>query len=397
MFKDTRGCVLTTNNHQAYEIFLKGLEKYLSLDETGIPEFEQSILYDNEFSIAYVLLARQYSINGELNLSKKHLNSSKKYMANTSKREKGVINAIELMMNDQEESIIYMLEHLDQYPTDVIVLSQLLGPFGLLAFSNRSDWREENLKLILDLSKHFSSDDWWFETTKAFIYGENNDEKKSRYFGERSWELSANGNSAHTMSHIHYDFGSVKEGRDFIDAWLVSNKSKSRMEHHLRWHDALLALKEGQLNEIKAIYTDFLCEDFKTSPLEYLADNASLLWYCLINKIDIPLSRYSELYEFSKKHYPEFGFKFADMHKLMMASIVDSRNYIEIKNKINNVYSDDDSCKKLFEALVLFKDGEFKESQKILSNVIKNEASFGGSNVQRSILYETLEKSKINQ
>ena len=50
MFKDTRGCVLTTNNHQAYEIFLKGLEKYLSLDETGIPEFEQSILYDNEFS-----------------------------------------------------------------------------------------------------------------------------------------------------------------------------------------------------------------------------------------------------------------------------------------------------------------------------------------------------------
>ena len=149
--------------------------------------------------------------------------------------------------------------------------------------------------------------------------------------------------------------------------------------------------------KIKAIYSDFLYEDFKTSPLEYLADNASLLWYCLINKIDIPLSRYSELYEFSKKYYPEFGFKFADMHKLMMASIVDGRNYIEIKNKINNVYSDDDSCKKLFEALILFKDGEFKESQKILSNVIKNEASFGGSNVQRSILYETLEKSKINQ
>ena len=54
-------------------------------------------------------------------------------------------------------------------------------------------------------------------------------------------------------------------------------------------------------------------------------------------------------------------------------------------------------CKELFEALVLFKDGEFKKSQKILSSIIKNEASFGGSNVQRSILYETLDKSKINQ
>jgi hypothetical protein len=199
------------------------------------------------------------------------------------------------------------------------------------------------------------------------------------------------------MSHIHYDFGSVEEGRDFIDAWLVSNKSKSRMEHHLRWHDALLAIKEGQLNEIKDIYSDFLREDLKTSPLEYFADNASLLWYCLINKIDIPASWYSELYEFSKKHYPEFGFKFADMHKLMMASIVDDGNYIEIRNEINNVYPDDDTCKKLLEALIFFKDGEFKKSQKILSNVIKNEASFGGSNVQRSILYETLEKSKINQ
>ena len=397
MFKDTRGCVLTTNNHQAYEIFLKGLEKYLSLDETGIPELEKSILYDNEFSIAYALLARQYSVNGELNLSKKHLNSSKKYMTKTSKREKGVINAIELMLNDQKETIIYMLEHVDQYPTDVIVLSQLLGPFGLLAFSNRRDWREENLKLILDLSRHFSSDDWWFETTKAFIFGENNDEKKSRYFGERSWELSANGNSAHTMSHIHYDFGSVEEGRDFIDKWLVSNESKSRMEHHLRWHDALLAIKAGQLSEIKIIYSDFLCEDFKTSPLEYFADNASLLWYCLINKIDVPLSWYSDLYQFSKKHYPEFGLKFADMHKLMVASVVDNENFIEIRHEINKVYPDDNMCKELFEALVLFKDGEFKKSQKILSSIIKNEASFGGSNVQRSILYETLDKSIINQ
>jgi len=85
------------------------------------------------------------------------------------------------------------------------------------------------------------------------------------------------------------------------------------------------------------------------------------------------------------------------MHKLMMASIVDNENYMEISNEINKVYSDEDMCQELFEALILFKDGEFKKSQKLLSNVIKNEASFGGSNVQRSILYETLDKSKINQ
>ena len=85
------------------------------------------------------------------------------------------------------------------------------------------------------------------------------------------------------------------------------------------------------------------------------------------------------------------------MHKLMVASVVDNENFIEIRHEINKVYPDDNMCKELFEALVLFKDGEFKKSQKILSSIIKNEASFGGSNVQRSILYETLDKSIINQ
>lgn len=394
MLKDSRDCHVTTDNLMAHEVFLEGMDLYLGLDQDGIQKFNEALEYDDEFSLAYIMLARQYAVYGRPDESKKNLNLAKKFSEKSSKREQGLIGLIGLMLEKNDKVIPFAMQHIEEYPNDVVALSQLLGPFGILAFSGKKYWREENLEIIKNIESNFDSNDWWFETTKAFIYCENQQLKEACKHGERAWQLARNGNCAHTISHIHYDTDSYELGRSFILEWSTSKEGKnSRMKHHLMWHDALLALKLKRYGEINNIYENYMLTDKDTSPLEYLADNASMLWYCKINGIEIPDSWMIEMYNYANSLFPDFGFNFADMHKIMAATSLNPDKQTSFLKELEKNVESDVLLINLFNGLISFLKKDYKDSEKLLSMVAKDEAKFGGSNVQRKILKETLERA----
>ena len=394
MLKDSRDCHVTTDNLIAHEVFLEGMDLYLGLDQDGIQEFNEALEYDDEFSLAYIMLARQYAVNGRPDESKKNLNLAKKFSEKSSKREQGLIGLIGLMLEKNDKVIPFAMQHIEEYPNDVVALSQLLGPFGILAFSGKKYWREENLEIIKNIESNFDSNDWWFETTKAFIYCENQQLKEACKYGERAWQIARNGNCAHTISHIHYDTDSYELGRSFILEWSTSKEGKnSRMKHHLMWHDALLALKLKRYGEINNIYENYMLTDKDTSPLEYLADNASMLWYCKINGIEIPDSWMIEMYNYANSLFPDFGFNFADMHKIIAATSLNTDKQTSLLKELEKNVESDVLLINLFNGLISFLKKDYKDSEKLLSMVAKDEAKFGGSNVQRKILKETLERA----
>ena len=165
------------------------------------------------------------------------------------------------------------------------------------------------------------------------------------------------------------------------------------MKHHLRWHDALLAIKLKKIEEINDIYENYMLADKDTSPLEYLADNASILWYCKINDIEIPDSWMIEIYDYVNTLFPDFGFNFADMHKLMVASALKPEKQASLLRKLDKNVESDVLLINLFNGFISFLKKDYKDSEKLLSMVVKDEATFGGSNVQRKILKETLERA----
>ena len=394
MLKDSRDCHVTTDNLMAHEVFLEGMDLYLGLDQDGIQKFNEALEYDDEFSLAYIMLARQYAVYGRPDESKKNLNLAKKFSEKSSKREQGLIGLIGLMLEKNDKVIPFAMQHIEEYPNDVVALSQLLGPFGILAFSGKKYWREENLEIIKNIESNFDSNDWWFETTKAFIYCENQQLKEACKYGERAWQIARNGNCAHTISHIHYDTDSYELGRSFILEWSTSKEGKnSRMKHHLMWHDALLALKLKRYGEINNIYENYMLTDKDTSPLEYLADNASMLWYCKINGIEIPDSWMIEMYNYANSLFPDFGFNFADMHKIIAATSLNTDKQTSLLKELEKNVESDVLLINLFNGLISFLKKDYKDSEKLLSMVAKDEAKFGGSNVQRKILKETLERA----
>jgi hypothetical protein len=52
-------------------------------------------------------------------------------------------------------------QHLDEYPRDALVLSMLLGAFGLYAFSGRPDHDAAKLAVCERVAGHYG-EDWWF-------------------------------------------------------------------------------------------------------------------------------------------------------------------------------------------------------------------------------------------
>ena len=58
--------------------------------------------------------------------------------------------------------------HLDEYPRDALVLSMLLGAFGLYAFSGRPDHDAAKLAICERHASHYG-EDWWFHELSRLV------------------------------------------------------------------------------------------------------------------------------------------------------------------------------------------------------------------------------------
>ena len=62
-------------------------------------------------------------------------------------------------------------QHLEEYPRDALILSLLLGAFGLYAFSGRPDHDAAKLAICQRHAGHYG-EDWWFLTYLGWSHTE---------------------------------------------------------------------------------------------------------------------------------------------------------------------------------------------------------------------------------
>ena len=390
MYKDNYDLLITAENDCAYHHYMTGLDESLGLDNSGIDAFRKSLNLDPEFALVNALLAKQLAIYQSPKKAKKYLNLALQYKQNASPREQDIITIISMLLSANTGCLDAALEHIKAYPNDIIMLSIILGPFGLLAFSGTLNWQQRNLKILKEVESYFSDNDWWFKTTQAFMYIENNEVQKAVSLTQKAWEIKNTGNCAHTLTHLHYEMMSYKEGRQFIKNWKLSNQGKSNMLHHLLWHDALLALKTNEKNEIYSICKNLIANKNGAGNLEYFADNASLLWYCVIEDIKVPSLWFVEMYDYADKFFPNIGIKFADLHRSMMAATLSQEGREEYLAKINKLDNDNQSSLiDLAKGFMAYYDNKSSEATGFLSKIVAENAIYGGSNVQRYIIKET--------
>lgn len=400
---DRYGYELSTNASSA-GFFYTGLDDALSFDRSGVLALQQAVAADPDFALGHAMLGRQLQIHGERPHGTTSLKHANGLAANVSARERSTIGLLQLSTSDHKAALKGCLEHLEQWPTDVIVFSLIIGPFGLLAASGRRDWREANLELMLRYKDKWPNKDWWFLANLAYSEVEIGDVAKGLTNAEASFDIHNSGTAVHSISHAQVELGLVDDGLVFARDWLAKEGLKSDMRHHIIWHTAIFEYDldnkdikhlQGQFkSELSSVVSDPM-------PLSTFSDNASFLWRMALKNVTLPTGAVDETLAYMDKHFGFTGFHFADIHRIAIIALSnDAKRKAQLMADLNDMVANDSltivkSMPIFCDAFYAFAEGNYNKTVSLLEPVVNDSVLLGGSNPQRRIVADTLDAAKI--
>ena len=397
MYKDNYDLEVTCSSDAALQAYLSGIECALRFDVPGVENLIEAVTHDEEFALAHVALSRQLLIHGFREQSRDYMKKALALKAQVTPREQTAIEVTELACRADPQAIQLAQHHIETHPQDVFILSHLLGPFGLLAFSGERDWPMQNIAILKATKPAYRSDDWWHLTTAGFFGAETGEFEQSRNDCERAWSISENGNCAHSLVHLHFEIGGIDEGKAFIKGWLRKHGNESDMRHHLIWHLALLDLESGvDIDEIYEVYDREL--DPKVNdpmPLTTLSDNAAFLWRCVLAGRTTSAATIENLLAYAKTNYAKCGFCFVDVHKAMGTALqADGEQHQELLDELHGIAEKRgtqvaSSIEIFAKSFGAFANHAYEDTVNFLEPVLKDSLLLGGSNPQRRIIEDT--------
>ncbi|MET3843369.1 tetratricopeptide repeat protein [Bradyrhizobium sp. OAE829] len=397
MNRDRYDLPLTTTSDRAAAHYRDGMDCMLSAWHGAEDAFDRAIREDPGFALAHIARARLHQLNMQGNEARRMAAHARQLAAGADARERHHIDVMAAVIEGKPKVAVSGAEaHLEEYPRDALVLSMLLGAFGLYAFSGRADHDAAKLAVCERVARHYG-EDWWFLSYLGWSHTEAGNLATGRTLSERAMELRAeNANAAHGLSHAMFEQGDMAAGRQFLSAWLPAHDRKSFLHGHLWWHISLTALDEGDLEGALAIYEQQIKPaDRPYPPLNIFTDGASLLWrLSLAGKSGLE-PHWRDVAAYGEKYFPQAGAHFADVHHALAAAAIggealDTRlAQLEARaadGKLPPGRAAIDMCR----GMRAFTDGDHDGAIRLLEPAMAELARIGGSHAQRELWEDTL-------
>lgn len=322
MNRDRYDLPLTTTSDRAAAHYRDGVDCMLSAWHVAEEAFDRAIEADAGFALAHIARARLHQLNMQGTEARNMTAHARQLAASADARERQHIEIMAAAIEGKPKVAMSGAEaHLEEYPRDALVLSMLLGAFGLYAFSGRPDHDDAKLAVCERAATHYG-EDWWFLSYLGWSHTEAGNLTTGRTLSERAMGLrAANANAAHGLSHAMFEQGDMVAGRRFLSEWLPAHDRKSFLHGHLWWHIALTALDDGDLDTALAIYEQQIKPaDRPYPPLNIFTDGASLLWrLSLAGKSGLE-PHWRDVAAYGDRYFPQAGAHFADVHHALSAA-----------------------------------------------------------------------------
>jgi len=397
VLQDRFGLPATTAAARALDVYVAGVDRLLSGNDGGDTLLRQAIELDPRFALAHIALAREAFLQGQFDEARRSAARALDCAADLTERERHHVEAIALAVNGQPlRAMDAVMAHLRGFPRDGLVLSLLLGVYGIIAFSGRPDHHEAQRALLEELAPHWG-EDWWFLGYLGWSRVETDDPKGGAVILERSLALNPrNAYSAHARVHAHVELGEAEAGTGFLASWLPSYDPASILHAHCNWHLALFELDLGAPERAFQRYLATIGPDVATSPpLATLADAASFLWRCELHGAGPSPLPWNSVAELAERAFPRTGLTFADLHAAMAEAAVDTPAF---ERRIADLQRRADEGKvpqgqvvpKLCRGLGAYARGEYAEAATLLDAAMPDLTRIAGSHAQREVFEDTL-------
>lgn len=396
--EDRYGLPLSTSSHEAASAYCEGLDLMLA-GWTGTAEtLERAIAADPDFALPHIARARVHAFYQQGDLARIKAALARELAAKRgTERERSHIEALALAIEGRlPEAITATLEHIDSWPRDAMVLSLLLGAFGLFAFSGMADHDRARHELCERVAQHYD-EDWWFLTMSGWAMTENGDVARGRAVTERGFNLRrANAHAAHAVLHALFEDGSIDEADRLIDDWIPCYDRAGLLHGHIRWHQALGALEHGDAARAVAIYADVLQPSVSQAPpLNVVTDGASLLWRLSAYGHAVPKPLWYDADAAAQKLFPKSGLPFADVHMALFAAATQNQAALAARLAVIEQRLADGKLPAgrvvpaICRALAAFADEDYAACVQVLAPVLDDVVRIGGSHAQRELIEDT--------
>src|SRR5262245_34717260 len=392
---DRSGLALATSSPKAAEAYRAGVDLLLSAWPGAEARLREAIGHDAGFALAHAALARHLQIYGRIAEAKNALAVARQHGAGASARERAHVHVIGLAIDGQAvKTLEALLAHLEAHPRDALAFSLALGAFGLYGFSGRADHDAARLALCRRMARHYGEDDWWFLTHFGWSHTEAGVLDAGRRITERALALRReNAHGAHAYVHYFVEAGAGRDGERFLEDWLPGYEPGGALYGHIRWHQALWRLEEGDTETVAAIYRQILRPSVNASPpINVISDGASLLWRLgLANGAGVD---WREVHEYGCNRFPGPAGHFVEWHLAMAAAGAGDADTANRRLDALGEMPPGPVFRNACKAFRAFAAGDHAQVIALLEPMTRELARLGGSRAQRRVLVETLEAAR---
>ena len=396
MNRDRYDLSLTTGSDRAAAFYRDGMDRMLSAWNGAGETFDSAIAEDPDFALAHIARARVHQMNMEIPEARARASQARQLAAAASPRERRHVEIMAAMIEGQPKAALSGAEqHLDEHPRDALVLSLLLGAFGLYAFSGRADHDAAKLAICQRHAGHYG-EDWWFLTYLGWSHTEAGNVGIGRALTERALPLRPeNASAAHGLSHALFEQGEPEESGAFLSSWLKTHDRASFLHGHLSWHLALAAIETGDPDTALAIYQRQIRPTGSPyPPLNVLTDSASLLWRLSLAGTSDLDPHWREVAAYGDRFFPQAGAHFGDVHYALVAAAT-NRNALQTRLAQMEARAADGKLAPgpgaigLCRGIQAFADGDYSSAVRILEPLMSELVRIGGSHAQRELWQDT--------
>lgn len=396
--EDRYGLPLSTTSPEAASAYRDGADLMLSAWPGPADAFERAIAHDPDFALAHIARARVYSFYQQGEAARKQAAIARDKVARLgSEREKSHVETLALAVDGNIPAARdAALKHLESWPRDAVVMSLLLGAFGLFAFSGMADHDRARQELCERHAADYG-EDWWFLSNHGWSLTENGQVAKGRAMTERAFELRRNNAyAAHALLHAMFEDGSVADADALVRQWIGGYDRSGILHGHILWHQALGALEQGDAATALAIYADVLKPTVTSAPpLNAMSDCASLLWRLSAYGHAVPEGLWAEADTYATAHFPKSSLPFVEMHMALLAAATHDHAALEqrlraIEQRLaGGKLAAGPVVPEICRALFAFASEDYATCVRHLAPVLADVVRIGGSHAQREIIEDT--------
>ncbi len=399
MIYDRYGYPISAASEDAAALYRDGVDLMLSAWDGGSDRLHDALTADPEFALAHAALARWHAMHADMERAVTHAQTAVKLAGeHGDAREQSHADIIQKAVTGRPaEALAGVLEHIETWPGDAVILSLPLGAFGLYAFSGMKDHNEAKAELCERMARHYASDDWWFLTYHGWSIAEAGEVSRGRAMLEAAMDYRiANANGAHSLAHCMVEGGDGDAVIQLISGWLPEYPRESILHGHIAWHHALALLERGDADEAYEVYQRSVRPSASLGvPINRLTDAVSFLWRHELYGHETSPDDWKSASDYGEAHFPKAGHRFIDTHRAIgFAGAGERAKLDEMITALEEIASlkgtpQSDATLAMADGISAYQAGEFTRAADSLGAVMDEVVRIGGSNAQREIIEDT--------